>query len=95
MGKRTGKPRGRPAGVLNKRTLAAGELRDKLLAEGITPLEYMLSVMRDESNDQAVRLDAAKAAAPYVHPKLNAIEHSGPDGGALIVEVVRYAESPK
>lgn len=37
----------------------------------------MLKVMRDESADKAQRLDMAKAAAPYVHPRLAAIEHSG------------------
>lgn len=29
------------------------------------------------------RLDAAKAAAPFVHAKLQAIEHSGPGGGPV------------
>lgn len=34
----------------------------------------MLSVMRDPANESDVRLDAAKAAAPYVHSKLASIE---------------------
>ena len=34
----------------------------------------MLSVMRDETADTSVRLDAAKAAAPYDHPRLTTIE---------------------
>lgn len=38
--------------------------------EGLTPLEYLLDVMRNESEDAAVRRDAAKAAAPYMHPRL-------------------------
>jgi len=29
------------------------------------------------------RIDAAKAAAPYHAPKLQATRHSGPDGGAI------------
>jgi hypothetical protein len=33
--------------------------------------------MRDDNQDLAVRLDAAKSAAPYIHPKLSNIEHSG------------------
>ncbi|WP_332823273.1 hypothetical protein [Stutzerimonas kunmingensis] len=37
----------------------------------------MLQIMRDEAADEAKRLDAAKAAAPYVHPRLAAVEHSG------------------
>jgi len=45
----------------------------------------MLQVMRDEKAETAARLDAAKAAAPYVHPKLAAIDntHHGPDGGPV------------
>ncbi len=43
---------------------------------GISPLDYLLQVMRDPSGDSGARLEAAKAAAPYVHPKLSAIEHS-------------------
>ena len=38
------------------------------------PLEYMLSVMRDKKEERAVRLDAAKAAAGYVHAKLASID---------------------
>lgn len=38
--------------------------------EGITPLEYMLNMLRDEALDPLQRFEAAKAAAPYVHPRL-------------------------
>lgn len=33
--------------------------------------------MRDVEEELSTRLDAAKSAAPYVHPKLANIEHSG------------------
>ncbi len=33
----------------------------------------MLEIMRDQSLDPRLRIDAAKAAAPYVHQKLSAI----------------------
>lgn len=46
-------------------------------ADGLSPLDYILNVMRDEKKTEAERLDAAKAAAPYMHPRLQAIEHSG------------------
>jgi len=71
-GKRTGA--GRKKGKQNKVNAA---LREKLKADGIMPLEFMLQVMRDEDQDLAVRLEMAKAAAPYLHPRLQAIEHSG------------------
>lgn len=71
-GKREGA--GRPAGAVNR---ASAERQAEVAASGITPLDYMLAIMRDEAADEAKRLDAAKAAAPYVHPRLAAVEHSG------------------
>lgn len=41
-------------------------------AAGMTPLEYMLSVMNDAGADDARRDRMAQAAAPYVHPKAEA-----------------------
>lgn len=73
-GKRPGA--GRKSGVANKRTR---EIATKAMQEGMTPIEYLLGVMRDEKADPAARFEAAKAAAPYCHPKLAAIEHSGKD----------------
>lgn len=55
------------------------------MTEGITPLDYMLSVMRDEAEEPTRRADMAKAAAPFVHPRLAAIEHTGKDGGPIVV----------
>jgi hypothetical protein len=64
---------GRKVGSATARTR---EIADKAAEEGVTPLEYMLSVMRDEANPSDVRMDAAKSAAPYIHPKLSSIEAS-------------------
>lgn len=73
---------GRKKGVPNK---ATAKKAAEIAATGLTPLDYMLQRMRDETADPFVRLDAAKAAAPYVHPKLANIEHTGKDGGAIRV----------
>lgn len=71
-GKRPGA--GRKPGVANKASIAR---QAEVAASGITPLEYMLAIMRDEEADKAQRAEMAKAAAPYVHPRLAAVEHSG------------------
>lgn len=75
---------GRKTGAATKRTR---EIADRAAEEGITPLEFMLNIMRADLPDvedprvvldaMAMRFEAAKAAAPYVHPKLAAVEHSG------------------
>jgi hypothetical protein len=67
-GKRPGA--GRKPGIANKASIAR---QAEVAASGETPLDYLLRVMRDEE----ARRDAAKAAAPYVHPRLAAVEHSG------------------
>lgn len=85
---------GRKAGSATKRTR---EIADAAMADGLTPLEYMLQIMRSEPSAEldhkdmlsavVLRFEAAKAAAPYVHPRLAAVEVAGPDGGAIIVNV--------
>lgn len=62
---------GRPKGSVNKKT---AEVQKAVVESGITPLEYMLSIMRDPEAEGHQRLDAAKSAAPYVHAKLTSIE---------------------
>lgn len=81
---------GRKKGTANLKTR---EIANKAAAAGITPLEYMLDVMRAEPPDGlepremlaavTLRFEAAKAAAPYIHPRLQAIEHTGPQGGPM------------
>jgi hypothetical protein len=57
---------------------------------GTTPLDYMLQVMRDESAEPAKRLDAAKAAAPYVHPRLASVAVGNQDDKPF-EQVIRWA----
>lgn len=45
--------------------------------DGLSPLDYLLSVLRDPGADEAKRIDAAKAAAPYCHAKLQPIDGEG------------------
>jgi hypothetical protein len=62
---------GRKKGVINKRTR---EIAEAAVKEGITPLEYMLNVVRDPMAAPDRRDRMAIAAAPFVHPRLAAIE---------------------
>jgi hypothetical protein len=74
-GKRPGA--GRKAGAPNKATAARQEAVE---ASGLTPLDYMLAIMLDETKATEDRFEAAKAAAPYVHPKLASVDHQSSDG---------------
>jgi len=47
---------------------------DEITSTGETPLQYMLSVMRDPEASTARRDAMAIAAAPYVHSKLAQVD---------------------
>ena len=81
-GKRTGA--GRPKGAVNK---ATAEARAAVEESGQTPLQYMVSVMRDPKADARRRDAMAAAAAPYVHHRLSSTEYSGPGSGPVQVRV--------
>jgi hypothetical protein len=53
------------------------------ICEHFTPLEWMLSVIRDDDADVKRRDEMAKAAAPYMHPRLSAVEYVGKDEGPI------------
>lgn len=72
-GKRPGA--GRPPGARNKKGVA---LEQAIARSGMDALEYMATVMEDTSQPAQLRLDAAKAIAPYVHPRLSATEITTP-----------------
>lgn len=91
------------------RKLSMRAVTEQAIASGITPLEYMLNVMRapaptrakGESADSFLsrlvadarfRLDAAKAAAPYVHPRMTEVvitDDSKPQTEINILELAR------
>lgn len=103
MAKGTKTGGGSRKGIPNK---ATAKREAEIAASGLTPLDYMLSVMRAPCPPEllakieeqgasveviaavggwhAQRMEAAKAAAPYVHPKLAQMELTGKDGEDLI-----------
>lgn len=74
-------------GIPNKATAAKAEA---IANSGLTPLDYLLSLLRDTDQEPHIRADAAKAAAPYVHPKLANVELTGKDKGPLNVSILRF-----
>jgi hypothetical protein len=63
-------------GCPNKSTLAR---KAAIAASGLSPLDYLLSVVRDENAPRDERIEAAKAAAPYCHAKLAPIQAPADD----------------
>jgi len=77
---------GRKEGSATARTR---EIANRAIENGLTPLEYMLGVMRDPKADVTRRDEMARAAAPYIHPRLAAVQHSGANAGPIQVEYNR------
>ena len=62
---------GRRKGTLNKRT---SYLSARAARAGLTPRDYLLGVLRDPQASVERRDWAAATVAPYVHPRLAAVE---------------------
>lgn len=76
---------------------------DKMLSEGghVTPLEVMLDIMQrcmrpaeeggTQPSNMSLALEAARSAAPYMHPKLISMQQTadvvltGKDGGPIAI----------
>ena len=88
MGKRTGKPRGRPTGAKNKHTkereakmTAAAKAIEKLLPNVFAGDAHalLMAVYKNELSDMDLRIDAAKAAIRYEKPTLVAAHSTDGD----------------
>ena len=67
---------GRKKGSKNK-VNRQQELRKAAAQGGMTPLEYMLDVMRDGKAKNERRDEMAKAAAPYLHARRTPEDRAG------------------
>ena len=80
---------GRPKGAKNTKTK---EFIEKVSASGLMPLDYLLETLRNEALEPDDRFKAAVAAAPYVHAKLAAIEHSTDPDKPLLMQILSGVE---
>jgi hypothetical protein len=85
-GKRAGA--GRPVGATTRKTR---EIAERAAKDGLTPLEYFMTILRNEKAPDAERFAAAKEAAPYIHPKLAAVQHSGDKDSPLQIVIQRFS----
>jgi hypothetical protein len=84
MGKRTGRPRGRPKGARNRRTIA----RQQAMAEAVAKLgdfagdahALLMSIYKDSNVPLDLRADAAKACLRFEKPALSAVAAQVKDG---------------
>lgn len=63
-----------------------------MLIDSGTPLPEKFNELGELLKFRAMAQEAAKDAAPYMHPRLAAVEHTGKDGNALVVKVMRFSD---
>jgi hypothetical protein len=73
-GRREGAGRKRGSRLKNPPRTRSAITAMEAAAAGLTPVDYLLAIMRNETLDMPVRLEAAKAVAPFVHPRLSSVE---------------------
>ena len=82
---------GRAKGTKNR---ATRDVEAKLRALGCDPIKGMALIALDPDAGIELRARMFSELALYVAPKRKAVEHSGPDGGAITVQIVKYADNP-
>ena len=90
---------GRQKGTPNKIT---AKREAEIAASGLTPLHYMLGIVRAEAPPglnasvaiarETLRFEASKAAAPYCHPRLQAVTLGGDPENPIKVDHVSELE---
>ena len=75
---------GREKGTPNR---ATSDMRREIAESGEMPLEYIVRVMRDETVEQSRRDHMARAAAPYLHPRLSVVEHNDETNTQFVFEL--------
>jgi hypothetical protein len=75
--------------------LTIEQRRELAKGAGITPMQFLMSVMVDDEEDMEFRIEAAKTAAPYFHRKKPVgIDdgHGGPVGGGVTLDLAALAK---
>ena len=90
---------GRKKGSITKKTQ---EIAARAIESGITPLEVIITAMRDETDIQMAKAKKdrewgkaagyARDAAPYCHPRLSAVAHTGAGDSSIETEPVSMLE---
>src|SRR3954469_21187940 len=100
------RPKGHPkTGGRQKGTVDKIKREAILAAQGITPLDYLMMLVRAETEpglDPAVakaretlRFEAAKAAAPYVHARLQAVTLGGDPENPIKVDTMSELQAAR
>ncbi|MBF8177669.1 hypothetical protein [Herminiimonas contaminans] len=88
---------GRQPGTPNKATKEFRDTVSSLLSDNAENvalwLEQVANGVGDAKPDPGKALDLMAKLAEFAAPKLGRVEHTGRDGGDLVVEIIRFGEN--
>lgn len=67
------------------------ELAGELPEDPEEQFKVMLAKVKHAAGLRQMAQECARDAAPYLHPKLSAVTHTGPDGGPVVFKTVYEA----
>jgi hypothetical protein len=85
------KTRGRAPGTPNR---ASVDFREKVLRSGLSPIDYMCRVFRDENEPTSARLDAAARVANFIYPRMSTVDVNSANGQPIVVQILRFSDAP-
>src|ERR1700726_5094856 len=78
---------GRQRGTPNKKTARMNAAIDAAAANpAISPLDFLLGIMRDPASSSELRIRAAAQAAPFIHAKPGTARPGDPAGTAKLID---------
>jgi hypothetical protein len=77
--------------ALDAEATIEGLTAEEISGQAATPqdqFKLLLAKAKQAAGLRQMAHECARDAAPYIHPKLSAVAHTGPDGGPIEIKIV-------
>jgi hypothetical protein len=81
--------------VLNGLTIEEFQAKHGTALKPEDQFKALLAEVKKTAGLRQMAQQCAADAAPFMHPRLATVSHTGPDGGPLVIQAVRFGEGEK